>query len=85
MPTIGTGKDPVIKAIRTLQDRCEKQNRPFPKVFTVDDCCATRKYVEDAFRNKPLLKPPRVVQDIRHLCHRIVDCISSTEWIMIGA
>ena len=45
--------------------------------MTVDDCCASRPYIVKSFLKRPKLKAPRVTQDIRHLCHRLLDLISS--------
>jgi hypothetical protein len=60
----------VIDGLTKIKKRCDANNWTYPKYFVVDDCCASRKTVNQVFPEA------QVRQDMKHLLNRILECVS---------
>jgi len=55
------------RLLRDLKNQCDDLSCPYPKYFVVDDCCSSRKLINEVF-------PDAIVcQDIKHLNNRLIE------------
>lgn len=69
-PTKESKSADVIDGLTQIKKRCDKNNWPYPTYVVVDDCCSSRKTINQVFPEA------QVRQDIKHLINRILECVS---------